>query len=168
MDDSSIEDTLDSVLRAFRGKARNPERGLEVDSAAQLQLAKACRLLGAIHALRERNGYYTIAIEASFGAIERTVQFHLQQTGYVEPDEFVDHRTVYDRGLQAGLYGADFRDKLVRLWENNRSRTYYREGVGTEERAELMLDLAEGVHAHVLQLAGRRHDCSCGVARRPG
>lgn len=181
MDNSSIEDTLDVILAEFRTEVENPETGLDVEDPALLQLRKACRLLEAVNSLREQNGYYTVVIEAPetwrvsgsqeifdfrayFSAIERTLQFYLQEKGYIREDDFVDHRKVYELGENAALYGPDFREKLVELWENNRSRTYYREGFGTERSAELMADLAQQIHSHVLQLAGHSHDCICNTA----
>ncbi|MCX2819488.1 hypothetical protein EGH25_09015 [Haladaptatus sp. F3-133] len=164
MDNSRIEETLDEVSREFRKGARNPETGLDVNDPVLLQLRKSCRLLDAVQSLQEQNGHYTLIIEASFASIERTIQFYLLEKGYIEDDEFVDHRKVYELGENAALYGSDFREKLVDLWENNRSRTYYREGVGSERTAELMVELAEEIHGHVLQMAGERHECICNTA----
>lgn len=164
MDNSSIEDTLDSVLTEFRTGSGKPETGLEVDDPALLQLRKSCRMLEAVQSLREQNGYYTVIIEASFASIERSIQFYLQENGYIREDEFVDHRKVYELGENAALYTTDLKEKLIQLWENNRSRTYYREGVGTEKSARLMVELAEEIHRHILQLAGQSHECICNTA----
>ncbi|QLH79103.1 hypothetical protein HZS55_18180 [Halosimplex rubrum] len=161
MDNSSIEDTLDAVLAEFRIGSGRPETGLEVDDPALLQLRKSCRMLETVRSLQKQNGYYTVIIEASFASIERSIQFYLRENGYIRDGEFVDHRKVYELGENAALYGTDFKEKLVQLWENNRSRTYYREGVGTEENARLMVDLAEQIHRHILQLASRSHECIC-------
>lgn len=164
MDNSSIEDTLDDVLAEFRQGRGEPENGLDVEKSALLQLRKSCRMLKAVKSLQEQNGYYTVIIEASFASIERSIQFYLQQKEYIREDEFVDHRKVYEMGENAALYGPGFKEKLIRLWENNRSRTYYREGVGTENSADLMVDLAEQIHSHILQLAGESHECICNTA----
>ncbi len=164
MDESAIEETLDDVLVEFRTGSGEPETGLDVDSSAFLQLRKSCRMLEAISSLQQRNGYYTVIIESSFAAIERSIQFYLQENGYIRDDEFVDHRMVYELGENAALYGADFTEKLIRLWRNNRSRTYYREGVGTEQSARLMADFAKRIHSHILQLAGESHECICNTA----
>lgn len=161
MDNSSIEDSLDDVLQEFRTGSGQPETGLETDDPALLQLRKSCRMLAAVNSLQDQNGYYTVIIEASFASIERSIQFYLQEKGYIKEDEFVDHRKVYELGENAALYGSEFKKKLIRLWENNRSRTYYREGVGTEKSAALMIELAEQIHSHVLQLAGESHECIC-------
>jgi len=164
VDNSSIEDALDDVLEEFRTGSGESENGLDVDDPALLQLRKSCRMLEAVKSLQRQNGYYTVIIEGSFASIERSIQFYLQEKGYLREDEFVDHRKVYELGEDAALYGADFKEKLIRLWENNRSRTYYREGVGTEKSARLMVELAEEIHRHVLQLAGESHECICNTA----
>lgn len=102
-------------------------------------------------------------MEATFAAIERTIQFYLLDAGLLHEDEYVDHDDVYQRGADAGIYSGAFADKLTNLWRNNRSDTYYREGVATEARAEKMLSLAMAIHRHVLQLAGDSHECICGT-----
>ncbi|MCL7416884.1 MAG: hypothetical protein M8354_03470 [Halalkalicoccus sp.] len=100
-------------------------------------------------------------IEASFAAIERSIQYYLLEKDFLAPEEYVDHTVVYRRGEEAGLYNAEIRDRLAALWRNNRSKTYYREGGGTADRAAIMLDLAQALHQHVLQLAGSRHEWLC-------
>ncbi|MFB6187972.1 MAG: hypothetical protein ABEI86_14050, partial [Halobacteriaceae archaeon] len=98
MDNSSIEDKLDDVLQEFRTGSGQPETGLEVDDSPLLQLRKSCRMLAAVKSLQEQNGYYTVIIETSFASIERSIQFYLQEKGYIKEDEFVDHRKVYEPG----------------------------------------------------------------------
>ena len=120
MDDSRIEETLDALIEEFRRGSDDPEAGLDIDDPAVLQLRKSCRLLEAVDSLQSANGYYTVIIEASFAAIERTIQFYLLEKDLLAEDDYVDHETVYERGEDAGLYGPDFRNKLITLWENNR------------------------------------------------
>jgi len=164
MDDSSIEDALDEAQTLFERPGDGFEQGLDVDDPTLLQLRKACRLIDAANFLQEQDGYYTIIVEASFAAIERTIQFYLLDTGLLHEDEYIDHENVYRRGKDAGLYGEEFAGKLTNLWRNNRSDTYYREGIATEARADKMLELAEEIHSHVLQLAGETHECICNTA----
>lgn len=161
MDDSEIEDLVDKAFTVFEQEPIELETGLGVDDATTLQLRKACRLLTAANFLQSTNGYYTVVIEASFVAIERTIQFYLLETDFITPDDYIDHVSVYHRGADAGLYSTDFGDKLVELWQNNRSDTYYREGRGSATRAETMYTLATRIHDHVLQLAGETHTCIC-------
>jgi hypothetical protein len=161
VDNSSIEDSLDRALELFDRRPDSVETGLEVDDPEMVQLRKACRLLEAGRRLNADNGYYTLVIEAAFAATERTLQFYLIENGFLEPEEYVDHQEVYERSSDAGLFSEDFVEKLEALWRDNRSRSYYREGVGSEARANEMLELAEQIHDHVLQLAGRGHLCIC-------
>lgn len=168
MDDSRIEAALDDAIEAFRGSPAAPETGLTVEDSAVLQLRKACRLLDAAGFLAAENGYFTLVIEASFGVIERTLQFYLLEHELLHDDEFVSHETVYERGEQAGLYTGDVRDKLLGLWRNNRSRTYYREGIGSQQSATRMLALARQLHDHVVQLAGHSYNCLCSNGNTDG
>lgn len=161
MDNSPIEEKLDEATALFSRRAESVETGLDVNGPDTLQLRKACRLLEAARRLNEENGFYTLVIEASFAATERTLQFYLIENNILSPGEYVDHREVYERGEDAGLYQDGFKEKLIALWRDNRSESYYREGVGSEARAEAMLEFAERLHGHVLQLAGRSYDCIC-------
>jgi len=161
VENSDVEDCLDEARRLFEGRPTGVETGLDVDGAELVQLRKACRLIDAARRLRAANGHYTVVVETSFGAIERTIQYYLLNDGLLGPDEYVDHQTVYDRGYEAGLYDDEFREKLRDLWRNNRSRSYYREGVATEARAAAMLELAAAIHRHVLHLGGHAHECIC-------
>lgn len=129
MENSGIEAALDEVLLSFEGPASGIEAGLDVDAPELLQLRKACRLLDAARHLEAENGYYTVVIESSFAAIERTLQFYLLENGFLAPDEYVDHEAVYERSTSAGLYDEAFERKLTGLWRENRSRSYYRESV---------------------------------------
>lgn len=124
-------------------------------------------LLTAAEFLEAEDGYYTLVIKASFAVIERTLQFYLLENDLLDDDDFVTHEQVYARGEQAGLYSADFRDKLLNLWRNNRSRTYYREGIGSQASADRMAQLARQIHDHVLQLGGKSHECICTARSGP-
>jgi hypothetical protein len=161
MEDSDIAGILGDAQTLFERPGDNFEGALDVDDPTLLQLRKACRLIDAAQFLQEEDGYYTVIVEASFAAIERTIQFYLLDNGLLHGDEYIDHESVYSRGVTAGLYDDEFAGKLTNLWRNNRSDTYYREGIATEARAEKMLELAEEIHRHVLQLAGESHECVC-------
>lgn len=161
MQNSRINDLLNEADTLFERPGKDIEEGLDVGDPALLQLRKACRLLTAAEFLEDHNGYYTVVIEASFSVIERTIQFYLLHRDFLAPEEYVDHTAVYRRGEEAGLYDANIRDRLIALWRNNRSETYYREGVGTADRAAIMLELAQEIHQYILQLAGSRHECLC-------
>ncbi len=94
MSSRTIESLLDEVRNAFDRPPTDVETGLDVDDAALLQLRKACRLLaGGEHLLD--GGYYTLVVEASFVAIERSIEFRLLERGEMKPQELPgSHATV--------------------------------------------------------------------------
>jgi hypothetical protein len=77
MEVSSIEQLLDDATKLFERRGKDFEEGLDVDDPTLLQLRKACRLLDAATFLQNEDGYYTVIVETSFAAIERTIQFYL-------------------------------------------------------------------------------------------
>ena len=108
MDNSHIEDLLDESQILFERSGTEFEEGLDVDDPTLLQLRKACRLIDAAQFLEQEDGYYTVIIEASFAAIERSIQFYLLDTGLLHEDEYINHEEVYQRGEDAGLYSREF------------------------------------------------------------
>jgi len=162
MDGTPVDDALAAAVTAFERPPESVETGLRgIEEPGRLQHRKACRLLAAGDRLLA-DGYYTVVVEVGFGAVERSIQHYLYRVDATTRDDYLSHERVYERGREAGLYDREFEETLTYLWPTNRSRTYYREGVGTETRARRMLALAAGVHEHVVGLAGREHDCVCG------
>lgn len=163
MDNSDVEATLEAAERTFREtRGQTPERGLDTADAPLIQLRKACRLLEAARSLRRRNGYYTVVIEASFVAIERSIQAFLVSRGYTTPDELrIGHTAVFDRASQVNLCSGKLATRLAHLWEQNRAELYYRETVASDQQATAMLALGEAIHQHVLAFGSLEHQCLC-------
>ncbi|MFC7135376.1 MULTISPECIES: hypothetical protein [Salinibaculum] len=161
MDGSYVEDALTDAQQAFEREPAHKESGLDVDDDALLQLRKACRLLDAARFLRTQNGYYTVVIETSFIAIERSIHFYLLHATGMDSTEFVSHTDVYQRGAEANLYSRSLGDQLLQLWRENRSKTYYRQAVGGEMQANTMLQLATAIHHYILDLLSVDHECVC-------
>jgi hypothetical protein len=88
MKNSDVIDALAAAERSFEKSPETIEEGLDVDEAELVQLRRACRLLAAASRLRDE-GYYTVVIESSFVAIERTIQFHLIHDGAMEASEVI-------------------------------------------------------------------------------
>ncbi|MCU4744802.1 hypothetical protein OB955_25240 [Halobacteria archaeon AArc-m2/3/4] len=159
MTSKELESVLGDAEDAFQRKPTNPEVGLEhVSDASILQLRKACRLLDAAGFLLERNGHFTIIIEACFVSIERSVQFYVEEKGYNVAGQ--RHTEVYDLGVRSGLFSQDIADRLEELWIENRSESYYRTGVAGEYRARTIYQLATTLHGEIVQLT-RTRDCLC-------
>jgi hypothetical protein len=139
------------------------EPGLDIDDPSELQLRKACRLIDASEKLlREENSHYILIIDASFIAIERSIHSRLLETGVVEEgDPIFKHDKMYKLGKETGIYDDEYEEKLKQLWQENRSKTYYRDGIPSEKRAEAMHKLAKSVHDYIVGMSNNGHKCLC-------
>ena len=161
MENESVLNALAAAERSFEQTPQNVEDGLDVDEAELVQLRRACRLLAAASRLLD-GGYYTVVIESSFVAIERTIQFRLIHDGAMEASEVISsHRRLYQRGAAIGLYDDAFGERLAELWNQNRTKTYYRLGIATEAQAEAMHELATEMHRDLVDESQVRHECLC-------
>lgn len=159
MTSNEFESALGNAEDAFQRKPDVPEVGLEhVSDSATLQLRKACRLLDAAGFLLDRNGHFTVIIESSFVAIERSIQFYVEEKGYDVAGQ--RHTEVYELAVRAGLFSQNIADRLEELWLENRSESYYRTGVAGEYRARTIHQLATTLHEEIVQLT-RTQECLC-------
>lgn len=163
MDDSYVDESLTAAEQAFRDpRDHTVEAGLDIDDAATIQLRKACRLLTAAEALNEQNGYFTVVIEASFVAVERSIQAFLLERGYSEPRDLrYGHTEVYERAAEVNLFSSEFGNRLTEHWAQNRADIYYREAPASAEQATAMLELAEDIHKYILDFASLSPTCLC-------
>lgn len=153
---------VEEVQAAFDRQPTTIEPGLAVADAAPLQLRKACRLLAGAEALRDAE-FYTLVIEASFAAIERTVEFRLLERGTVEPERLPGtHPGVYREATRVGIFAESTADDLADLWRDHRAKTYYQDGLASAERARTMYTLASEIHSFVVGRSTQGHECLCG------
>lgn len=161
MKNNDVIEALDAAERSFQRSPERIEEGLDVDDAALVQLRRACRLLAAATRLRD-DDYYTVVIESSFVAIERTIQFRLIHDGAMDGSEVISsHRRLYERGADIGLYDEAFCDRFAELWNRNRTKTYYRLGIATRAQADATFDLATAIHHHLVEGSDAAHECLC-------
>lgn len=164
MSSTRIEQYIDDVQAAFDRRPADIESGLDVDDAALLQLRKACRLLAGAASLRDE-GYYTLVIEASFVAIERTVEFRLLERGTMQPDDLPGtHPGVYREAAAAGIFAESTAEDLADLWRDHRAKTYYQDGLAAADRATKLYALAREVHAFIVGRSAQGHECLCNSA----
>ncbi|WEL20814.1 HEPN domain containing protein [Halorhabdus sp. BNX81] len=122
MSSTRIEQLIDDVQAAFDRPPREIEEGLDVEDAALLQLRKACRLLAGAESLR-RDGYFTLVIEASFVAIERSIEFRLLERGTLQPTDLPGtHPGVYREAAAAGIVAESTAEDLADLWRDHREK----------------------------------------------
>jgi hypothetical protein len=163
MSSTRIEQLIDDVQAAFDRRPADIESGLGVDDAALLQLRKACRLLVGAATLRDE-GYYTLVIEASFVAIERTVEFRLLERGTMRPDDLPgSHPGMYREAASAGIFAEAVAENLADLWRDHRAKTYYQDGLAAAERAEKMYALASEIHTFIVGRSSQGYECLCGA-----
>ena len=107
--------------------------------------------------------YYTLGIEASFVAIERTVEFRLLERGTMQPDDLPGtHPGVYREAAAAGVFGESIAADLADLWRDHRAKTYYPDGLASAARADAMYELATELHTYVTGQSRQGHECLCG------
>lgn len=161
MSSTRIEALIETVEEAFDRPPADLEGGLDVEDAALLQLRKACRLLAGAAELLDA-GYYTLVIEASFAAIERSIEFRLFERGELEPRNLPgSHTTVYHEAATVGIVSERTADRLAELWRDHRAKTYYRDGLATAARANALHNLATEVHAFIVGRSAQGHECLC-------
>jgi len=162
MSSTRIEHLIEDVQAAFDRRPTAIEPGLDVEDAALLQLRKACRLLAGAEALQDAS-YYTLVIEASFVAIERTVEFRLLERGTMQPDDLPGtHSAVYREAAAAGVFGESMAADLADLWRDHRAKTYYQDGLASAARAEATYELGAEIHSYVTGRSRQGHECLCG------
>ena len=163
-DPGYVTDPLVDAEDAFEyiGRGRpTPEDGITQDDEWMTQLRKACKYLEACRTLRSQDGFYGAVIELSFGAIERSLEGYLLRDTKDSIDEYLDHEYVYERAGERGLFTRETAGKLMDLYGANRTEHYYGTLAPTREKADAMLELAEGVHRHVVTLIGDNGVCIC-------
>lgn len=161
MSSTRIEQYIDDVQAAFDRRPTDIEPGLAVTDAGLLQLRKACRLLDGAEALQDAE-YYTLVIEASFVAIERTVEFRLLERGTMQPDDLPGtHPGVYREAKAIGIFAESTADDLADLWREHRAKTYYQDGLASADRADAMYTLASEIHEYILGRSRHGHECLC-------
>ena len=156
-----VEPELAEAQEAFRLGGQDLEEGLTTSDAGLLQLRKACRLLSGADRL-VADGYFTLAIEASFTSIEKTLVFRLIHDGHHDPSRPPQsHTTAIERSAEVGFLSDEVASRLVNLWRTNRAQTYYQDAIATRERAERLVELGTSIHEHIVNLARIRHECVC-------
>lgn len=163
MDNSYVDDALQAAERAFRDtRGQRIEAGLHVNDASTIQFRKACRLLTAAQTLKKQNGYYTVVIEVSFVAAERSIQAFLLDRGYAEAQDLRHgHTDVYKRAAEVNLFSAGFADRLIEQWAQNRAAIYYRNVPASAEQATAMLEVATAVHRYIRDFGSLGSECVC-------
>lgn len=162
-----LEDVVDAVDHVERLLA-DGETGPVQDSLswqredADIQLGKACAMLGTCRQLRDGTNNNVSLVELSFNAIERSFQFYLVEMTAAESSDYHEHGAVYRDIERRGVFSdEDIADRIDSLRAEHRSRMYYDIDKPGRDLALGMHDLAEEVHAYIVTFADAQSRCSC-------
>lgn len=129
---------------------------------ADIQLGKACAMLGTCRQLRHGSNNYVSVVELSFNAIERSFQFYLVEQTAASSSDFRDHGQVFEEIASRGVFSdRNLADRIDAFRSEHRSRIYYDVDRPGRDLALSMHDLAEEVHAYVVTFANAHSRCNC-------
>lgn len=129
---------------------------------ADVQLGKACAMLGTCRQLRQGTNNYVSIVELSFNAIERSFQFYVVDQTSANSSDYRDHDQVFEDVASSGVFSdAAVADRIDAFRLEHRSRIYYDVDRPGRDLAHGMHDLAEEVHAYVVDFADAHSRCRC-------
>lgn len=127
-----------------------------------VQLGKACAMLGTCRQLRHGTNNYVSIVELSFNAIERSFQFYLMDQSGATASEYRDHGHVFEDVAARGLFpDEEVAERIDTFRSEHRSRIYYDVDRPGRDLARGMHDLAEEVHKYVVEIANVHSRCQC-------
>jgi hypothetical protein len=127
-----------------------------------IQLGKACAMLGTCRELRDGSNNFVSIVELSFNAIERSLQFYLVGQTAANSSDYRNHKQVFEDIAARGVFSDEkVADRIDAFRSEHRSRIYYDVDRPGQDLALAMHELAEEVHAYVVAFADAQSRCSC-------
>jgi len=164
-----LSDVVDA-LTDVEGLLENGETGPAQDSLswqrasddADIQLGKACAMLGTCRQLRQGTNNYVSIVELSFNAIERSFQFYLVEMTTAESTDYRDHAEVFDDIAARNVFSdEDVASRIDAFRSEHRSRFYYDIDRPGRDFAMAMYDLAEEIHEYLVEFGDAHSRCNC-------
>lgn len=129
---------------------------------ADIQLGKACAMLGTCRQLRQGTNNYVSIVELSFNAIERSFQFYLVEMTAAESADYRRHEDVFDDVAARNVFSdAEVASRIDAFRAEHRSRFYYDIDRPGRDFALAMHDLAEEIHRYIVEFADAYSRCHC-------
>ncbi len=129
---------------------------------ADIQLGKACAMLGTCRQLRRGTNNNVSIVELSFNAIERSFQFYLVEMTAAESSDYHEHGAVFEDIESRGVFSTEnVAERIDSFRTDHRARIYYDIERPGRDLALGMHDLAEAVHQYVVEFADAQSRCSC-------
>jgi hypothetical protein len=164
-----LADVVDSLERVEQlledgetGPAQDSLSWQRAGDDADIQLGKACAMLGTCRQLRQGTNNYVSIVELSFNAIERSFQFYLVEMTVAESADYRNHEEVFDDIAARNLFSdEEVAGRIDAFRTEHRSRFYYDVDRPGRDFAVAMHDLAEEVHRYLVDFAGAHSRCNC-------
>jgi hypothetical protein len=119
-------------------------------------------MLGTCRQLRQGTNNYVSIVELSFNAIERSFQLYLVDRPPANSSDYPDHGQVFDDVASSGVFSdAAVADRIDAFRSEHRSRISYDVDRPGRDLADGMHDLAEEVHAYVVNFSNVHSRCRC-------
>ncbi|PSP37596.1 hypothetical protein BRC71_11585 [Halobacteriales archaeon QH_7_65_31] len=162
-----IDDVVDAV-ETVESLLADGETGPVQDSLswqhadADVQLGKACAMLGTCRQLRRGTNNYVSTVELSFNAIERSFQFYLVNQTAAKSSDFRSHEQVFEDIEGRGVFSdTEIPGRIDSFRSEHRAQIYYDIDRPGRDLAAGMHELAEVVHAYVVKFADAHSRCNC-------
>jgi hypothetical protein len=161
-----VVDTLERVEQLLAdGETGSPQDSLSWQRAgddANIQLGKACAMLGTCRQLRDGTNNYVSLVELSFNAIERSFQFYLIEMTTAESADYRTHEDVFDDIATRNVFSdEEVASRIDAFRSEHRSRFYYDIDRPGRDFALAMHELAEAIHQYLVDFADAHSRCSC-------
>lgn len=136
------------------------------DADADIQLGKACAMLGTCRQLRRGTNNYVSVVELSFNAIERSFQFYLVEMTAAESTDYRGHEAVFADIEERNVFSdRAVPERIAAFRSEHRSRFYYDIDRPGQDLALAMHELAEDVHQYIVEFANAQSRCRCEADR---
>ena len=164
-----LNDVVDALERAEQlledgdtGPTQDSLSWQRTDDDADIQLGKACAMLGTCRQLRHGTNNYVSIVELSFNAIERSFQFYLLEMTAAESADYRTHEDVFaDIAARNVFSDEDIASRIDAFRSEHRSRFYYDIDRPGRDVAMALHDLAEQIHQYLVEFADAHSRCNC-------
>lgn len=164
-----LSDVVDALERAEQlledsetGPAQDSLSWQRADDDADIQLGKACAMLGTCRQLRQGTNNYVSIVELSFNAIERSFQFYLIEMTAAESADYRNHEDVFGDIAARNVFSDEEVASRIEVFRSeHRSRFYYDIDRPGRDFAMAMHDLAENIHQYLVEFGDAQSRCSC-------
>ena len=164
-----LNEVVDALERAEQlledgetGPAQDSLSWQRVDNDADIQLGKACAMLGTCRQLRHGTNNYVSIVELSFNAIERSFQFYLVEMTAAKSADYRTHEDVFaDIAARNVFSDEDIASRIDAFRSEHRSRFYYDIDRPSRDVAMALHDLAEQIHQYLVEFADAHSRCNC-------